>query len=310
MKSNTNPKVAVITRTKDRGELLARALASVDAQTYENYIHVVINDGGDRRKVEDIIAKHPNSRRIVIHNDISEGPVKSLNRAIRATKSDYITAVDDDDSCSPYMLERHVKTILELNAAASSIPLDVIEEEINANGDLHEIRRYKYEYSWCGEISLFKQCRANYLPLCSLMYRRSIFDELGGYDESLELAEDWDFGLRLLQYYDVEQVISDSGLYNYHRRANAPGALRNNVYDLRRKERTINQIRNKHLREDLKKGVFGIGYIMNNAEYDLTNVIRIEGHINRTKEDILSEARFGRKVSLKKITGRLKGPKD
>ena len=43
-------KVAVITRTKDRPIFLKRALLSVSSQTFSDYIHVVVNDGGTKRR--------------------------------------------------------------------------------------------------------------------------------------------------------------------------------------------------------------------------------------------------------------------
>lgn len=43
------PKVAVITRTKDRGILLERAIKSVHKQTMMDFIHVIINDAGDKK---------------------------------------------------------------------------------------------------------------------------------------------------------------------------------------------------------------------------------------------------------------------
>jgi len=50
--SISNPKVAVITRTKDRVLLLERALQSVHNQSMSDFVHVIINDGGDPGPVE------------------------------------------------------------------------------------------------------------------------------------------------------------------------------------------------------------------------------------------------------------------
>ena len=40
-------RVAIITRTKDRPFLLPRAIDSVLKQTQGDWIHVIVNDGGD-----------------------------------------------------------------------------------------------------------------------------------------------------------------------------------------------------------------------------------------------------------------------
>ena len=51
-------KVAIITRTKDRQVLLRRAVLSVINQTYSDWIHVIVNDGGCSEVVEQSVAAH------------------------------------------------------------------------------------------------------------------------------------------------------------------------------------------------------------------------------------------------------------
>jgi glycosyltransferase involved in cell wall biosynthesis len=51
-KVSTVLKVAVITRTKDRPLLLERAIKSVHNQTFKDYVHIIINDGGDSIALE------------------------------------------------------------------------------------------------------------------------------------------------------------------------------------------------------------------------------------------------------------------
>lgn len=48
-------RVAVITRTKDRKILLRRALESVCGQTFQDFMWVVVNDGGNREEVDRIV---------------------------------------------------------------------------------------------------------------------------------------------------------------------------------------------------------------------------------------------------------------
>ena len=48
-------KVAVITRTKDRSEFLKRAINSVLSQTFEDWLHVIVNDGGNSKTVDFLV---------------------------------------------------------------------------------------------------------------------------------------------------------------------------------------------------------------------------------------------------------------
>jgi glycosyltransferase involved in cell wall biosynthesis len=52
------PKVAVVTRTKDRPVLLERAIQSVHSQTMKDFIHVIYNDGGDASSVDALVEKY------------------------------------------------------------------------------------------------------------------------------------------------------------------------------------------------------------------------------------------------------------
>ena len=87
MQKNQRFKVAVVTRTKDRGVLLERAIKSVHQQTLTDLVHVIINDSGDKKVVDDLVAKYEGiikGRVKVIHNDVSHGMEAASNKAIKS----------------------------------------------------------------------------------------------------------------------------------------------------------------------------------------------------------------------------------
>lgn len=292
---STLPKIAIITRTKNRPFFLERCIQSVQAQTYKDYIHVILNDGGDKKAVEAILQKYPDAHRKVIHNSKSVGLVKALNQAIKAVDSEYIAILDDDDAWHKDRLKLGLEAIVEQNAAASVVSMEIVIEDITVDGIIKEISRQPHPESWTGEVSLYKQAHRNYLSNGAVMYARSLYNELDGYDESLRTAEDWDFGIRLLIQQDAAQVMSDIALVYYHQRPDVQDSdLGNSVKaGVRVQEQTITILRNRYLRNDIQKGVFGIGYIMNASEEALNNVVRIEGHINRASEDVKAKIREG-----------------
>src|SRR5579872_6127308 len=95
------PKVAVLTRTKNRPLLLRRALDSVLAQTFTEWQHVIVNDGGDRGEVDALVehvGKRYGDRVKVVHHERSQGMGAAGNAALRASTSEYVVFHDDDDS--------------------------------------------------------------------------------------------------------------------------------------------------------------------------------------------------------------------
>lgn len=285
--------VAIITRTKNRPIFLERAIKSVLSQTYKEYIHVILNDGGDIGDVEDVLKKYPDKKRVTIHNKKSVGLVGALNQAINAVDSEYICILDDDDEMHKDRILLGLQAIQEHGGVASAVPMDIVIEGINSSGKIKEKNRFHHPDSWCGEISLYKQIHKNYLTNSVVLYKRSVYDELGGYDESLKTAEDWDFGLRLMLKYNVEQVMSDYALVYYHQRPDVVDEKNgNSVYaGVREQERSIMIMRNNYLRDDLTRGRFGVGFIMNDFEQNLENIVRLEGHVNYVERNLKEDFR-------------------
>ena len=297
-KSSHVPKIAVITRTKNRNLLLERAIKSVRSQSYKNYVHVVLNDGGDGDKLEALLNQYPDEKRIVIHNQQSAGITIALNQAINAVDSEYISILDDDDSWAPTRLETVVDFMDTSKNPGAIVVMDRIIEKIEDGKVIEESRNRWLE--GVESVSLYKQCLDNYLSNGVFNYTRKVYEELGGYDESLDVAEDWDFGIRYMLRYDVDFISTKDALTYYHHRPSQVGPTGNSVFagvDVHRQH--LNTLRNKYLREDIQAGKLGIGYIMNSLSYqqeqevsreqeDLQRVVRIEGHINY-KVDSLEE---------------------
>ena len=71
MDSSAHARVAVITRCKDRPVFLRRAIGSVLTQTFDDWVHVIVNDGGDPAVVDTLVA---------FHDDLYDGRVKVVHR--------------------------------------------------------------------------------------------------------------------------------------------------------------------------------------------------------------------------------------
>lgn len=311
------PKVAVITRTKDRPLLLERAIQSVHNQTMRDFIHVIINDGGDPRVVDELIQKYEDlidGRVKVIHNKASHGMEAASNKAIKSVDSTFIAIHDDDDSWHPDFLKRTTQHLEGANTKGVVVTTDKIDEKIENNKvEIIEQSRWLPEVR---TISLYGQLTENYATPITFVYRRDVYDEIGYYDESLAVAGDWDFTLRFLRQFDIDFLVTDEALAYYHHRPQSTGIDQNSVFldSGLRHEQNITKIMNKYLRQDLNDGSLGLGYCLNSARSiqkqfnelkksikDTTdnNAVRIEHHINLISDDIMRkipEESVGRSV--------------
>lgn len=264
------PKVAVITRTKDRPLFLKRAMKSVAAQTMADFVHVILNDGGNQSEVEQIIAQHSHKIHI-IHRETSAGADKVLNEAIKSVESQYVAIHDDDDTWHPEFLE-NMSAKLDEGELCVVATADVVREKIEDN-TLVEIERLRW-YPDLKEISLYDQYRENYISAGLSMFSRKVYDAIGYYDESLPVAADWDFGIRFLEKYDAYYLKTEQALAFYHHRPDAKGVVGNSVFagrDLH--EYHINRLLNLYLRKDMEAGKIGRGYLMSKlkSEQKLSN---------------------------------------
>jgi glycosyltransferase involved in cell wall biosynthesis len=291
-------KVAVITRTQNRPLFLERAIKSVHNQTMTDFVHVIINDAGDPKPVDDLIDKYKdliNGRVKVIHNKVSNGMEAASNKAIKSVDSTYVAIHDDDDTWHPECLERATTRLEEVDFIAGVVVrTDKVIEEVSASGE--SIDKISVEH-WMPDlrvVNLYRQCIDNQMTPITFIYRRSVFAEVGYYDEKLPVLGDWDFGIRLLQKFDVDYLDPGFALANYHHRKFVPGSSNNNSFGsgTERHRYYSNLLMNKHLRQELQEGRLGVGYIMSKLKYNQSNMATIVKRIlpsfitNRLKKRI------------------------
>lgn len=274
-------KVAIITRTKDRPTFLRRALQSVHCQTYREFEHIIVNDGGDQAQVMDIIDKIDQSwqqKITVIHRqESSNAPDTIFNDSVDASSAEYVVIHDDDDSWHEDFLKLSVEE-LDSNDAIGGVVArtDKVIEELSANSS--EIKTVKTEPYMADRqvINLYRQCMDNQLTPISFLYRRSAYEAVGRYDDSLPVLGDWEFGIRFLMQYDVEVIDQGYALAFYHHRKYKPGQQGNTSFSGNEKHRYYsNKIMNKHLRKELEEGRLGVGYIMSKLKYEQHFVSRM-----------------------------------
>lgn len=102
-------KVAIITRTKNRNLLLDRCIRSVLAQTEQDWVHVIVNDGGEAAPLDELISAYQaqyRGRLKVIHNPVSVGMEAASNIGINNSESTYLVILDDDDTWHAKFLEK------------------------------------------------------------------------------------------------------------------------------------------------------------------------------------------------------------
>ncbi len=251
--------VAVVLRTRNRPQLLPRALASIGAQTFRDFRVIVVNDGGDEGPVLEQVAACPAVRGQVdvVTNPQSVGREAAMNTGVTHSRSEFLVIHDDDDTWHPEFLAATVGHLQDSTDAAVAVRTEVVYEELTPEGVV-EIRR-EILAADKSAITLGEVLRANISPPISVLYRRSVHDEVGLYDGTLPVLADWDFMLRLLSVHTVGFVDGTPLAYWHHR--TAAGDLGNSVVVASDDHaRYIGIIRDRYLRTALAaSGGLGVG---------------------------------------------------
>ena len=217
--------VAIITRTRDRPILLERAFQSILSQTHQDWHVYVVNDGGCKAHVDELVAKYKGQfgdRSTILHNETSLGLARAVNTALRRVEGDFVILHDDDDTWDKEFLER-TTTFLKKPENAQFIGamtrFTYIHERIR--GDVVEEFDRQIVPKWPATLKFFPLFYRNGIPpICYLIRMRAV-RAIGLVNESLALLEDTDYLKRLLIYGDIAAI--DEPLANYHLRPQ-PGA--------------------------------------------------------------------------------------
>jgi Glycosyl transferase family 2 len=187
------PRVSVLLRTKDRQGLLGEALASLRGQTFSDFETLLINDGGPIPSV--LLQPAPGRGLTVVTPPRPGGRTCALNVGLAAARGTYVAYLDDDDLYLPNHLETLVHFLDgsdEYRAAYTSVRQ--IEQVLGKDGRYRDGRELNvYDQPFDAARLLYK----NDIPLIGLVHRRALAEEAGGFDETFEQFEDWDFLIRL-----------------------------------------------------------------------------------------------------------------
>jgi glycosyltransferase involved in cell wall biosynthesis len=200
-RSEPEPVVTVIVPTCNRPDMLVVALNSIFTQTYENYEVVVVNDGGE--DVAHIIAPFEKLGCITcIRTKTRKGPAAARNLGLQKARGKYIAYLDDDDIFYPDHLETLVNFLEDNNYHVAYSDSCQAFQEMTDDRYVTKHKALAYGYDFNRENFLIK----DYIPILTVMHRRECINEVGGFDESLGVHEDWDLWIRMSRRHDFHHV--------------------------------------------------------------------------------------------------------
>lgn len=200
-------KVSIVIRTCGRPNVLKHALESIREQSYKN-IEVILVEDGINISESSISENYQDLNIQYYHTKEKVGRSKAGNIGLSKCNGNYINFLDDDDMFYPNHINQLLTAIKENNTkAAYSIAEEsqIVKSNKDTNIEKRKIIRYQQPFN---KTLLFYM---NYIPIQSILFSKELYEEAGGFDESLDALEDWDLWVRysiLTDFFYLPEITS------------------------------------------------------------------------------------------------------
>lgn len=187
--------VSVVIPAYNGRRYIREAIGSVMAQSYRP-LEILVVDDGSLEDMADAAEGFGNMVRYLRKKN--GGTASARNVGVREARGEFIALLDQDDLWLPHKLERQIPRFAE----DPKIGLVVAWMEIfnAATGEA------KGSYRPPEELGVHEMLGYCLPPVQTMVFRRSVLEELRGFDESLRGTDDWDINIRVAREYRVVTV--------------------------------------------------------------------------------------------------------
>lgn len=191
-----NPKISVIMSVYNGEEYLREAMDSILNQTFTDFEFIIVNDGSTDNSLK-IIETYNDERIGIINNEKNIGLTKSLNKALKQAKGEYIARQDADDISLPNRFEKQMKYFEENPEVAL---LGTSAYIIDETGEIIQ------KCVVLAKPSIKSLLKKNRFSHGSVMVKKEIVDKVGGYNDLLRYSQDYELWLRIAKCYEVRNL--------------------------------------------------------------------------------------------------------
>lgn len=209
------PKVSICIISYNHAAFLPMTIESALAQSYRNFEIVIVDDGSTDDSLaiaENYAAQHANIRVFTHPKHVNRGISATINLTIEKSRGEYIAILGSDDAFFDYTVSEQVD-FLEMRSEVGMVCgiAQIIDEKGN------RLPQTFGEDIWSKPDYLNQMFWGNKVSAPTVMMRRSCYEDIGLYDESLAYS-DWEMWLRILLLSDwkVGFINRPLALYRIH----------------------------------------------------------------------------------------------
>lgn len=220
--------ISIIVPMYNSEKTINMVIDSLIQQTYKDYIReiIVVNDGSSDTSLEIVNKRKEEASIPIVVLDKPNGGVSSArNLGIKKASGKWIAFCDSDDIWLPKKIEYQVRTI---NGLKNNVDIDLIGGN-HTNKDLRVLfRKIKKIHRASGR----ELCIKMYPQTSTILMKKNIFDQIGGFDESQKYAEDGNYFIKIAFAYRYYYIPKQLVVYDGGKRGFGSSGLSSNLYEM------------------------------------------------------------------------------
>ena len=209
------PKISAVIPSYNCEKFLPTAVESVLNQTYQDFELIVVDDGSTD-DTKDIVLNYAraNKNRIKYIFQNNGGPSAARNTGLRAAQAEYITFLDSDDYWDITFFEKGLKALED--GKCDIVVCDNYRTELRDGKVVSKVIVRRSDLLDRNSDLFLEFLKKDLIGGPSrTICRKSIFEAIGGYDETLWLYQEWDFWIRFFKMPRKIKLLREV-LYYYH----------------------------------------------------------------------------------------------
>ena len=202
-----NKLVSIIIPTYKRPETLKRSVDSVLSQTYDNVEVVVCDDNGigtdyGLKTAEVMLSYADNPKVKYVQHEVNKNGSAARNTGFKSCSGEYVMFLDDDDEFLPEKVRAQLDKMESLDNDWGACYTDYLKVSEDGSAIVAKSRET------CEGDLLLEELKRNLFIAAgsNLMVRRSVVEEVGGFNESFVRNQDQEFLVKILKKYKLAHV--------------------------------------------------------------------------------------------------------
>ncbi|MGK0290394.1 MAG: glycosyltransferase involved in cell wall biosynthesis [bacterium] len=202
LQTTDSPLVSIIMPAYNASETILESIQSVLMQTYQNWELLIIDDGSSDNTYEKVLTIQDS--RIKAFKEKNKGVATTRNQGIKLAQGKYIAFLDSDDFWLKNKLDYQINYFENTKDNIGLVHSNY--KEFDKNGEyspkpLKHIKNLKIEGNIYEDLVVY-----DFIATLTVIVTKEALNIVGGFDENLSVAEDWDLWIRITKKFKVGYI--------------------------------------------------------------------------------------------------------